>query len=162
MVVFQGKPRDAVVRIGNDARAARKFAHFEPLRRDFHVGARANRRFRIGVQHQFEAERVRRALARVSSGVAPMPPKLKTRSPEANVRLSVAVMRSGTSPRYLHQWSLIPRKPRIEMSLAKCLSSRLPRMISSPMTIAPTLTPASPYPGSVRCAARPVARGRSG
>src|SRR5437870_3843183 len=49
MVVFQGKPGDAVVRIGNDARATRKFAHFEPLRRDFHVGARADRRLSVGV-----------------------------------------------------------------------------------------------------------------
>src|SRR5882672_4795934 len=66
-----------------------------------------------------------------------MPPKLKTRSPEANVRLSVAVMRSGMSQRYSHQWSLIPREPRIEITLVKCLSSRFPRMISSPMMIAP-------------------------
>src|SRR6266849_8151719 len=46
-----------------------------------------------------------------------MPPKLKTTSSEARVRLSVALMSS--------------------ISLAKCLSSRLPRMISSPMMIAP-------------------------
>src|SRR6266540_2248014 len=66
-----------------------------------------------------------------------MPPKLKTRSPEANVRLSVAVMSSGLSPRYWHQSSLIPRAARISVSLEKCWSSRLPRMISSPMMIAP-------------------------
>src|SRR6266496_2928700 len=66
-----------------------------------------------------------------------MPPKLKTMSPDAIVRLSVAVIRSGLSPRYWHQSSLIPRAARISMSLGKCLSSRLPRMISSPMMIAP-------------------------
>src|SRR6266853_2046596 len=78
------------------------------------------------------------AHARVwSSGVAPMPPKLKTTSSEARVRLSVAMMSSGVSPRYWHQSSFIPRAPRISISLAKCLSSRLPRMISSPMMIAP-------------------------
>src|SRR5260221_12684589 len=46
-------------------------------------------------------------------------------------------MSSGLSPRYWHQSSFIPRAPRISISLAKCLSSRLPRMISSPMMIAP-------------------------
>src|SRR5882672_6003341 len=66
-----------------------------------------------------------------------MPPKLKTMSSEASVRLSVAVISSGLSPRYWHQSSLIPRARRISISLAKCLSSRLPRMISSPMMIAP-------------------------
>src|SRR5882762_2415665 len=66
-----------------------------------------------------------------------MPPKLKTMSSEASVRLSVAVMSSGLSPRYWHQSSLIPRAARISMILEKCLSSRLPRMISSPMMIAP-------------------------
>src|SRR5436309_13088596 len=66
-----------------------------------------------------------------------MPPKLKTMSPDTIVRLSVAVIRSGLSPRYLHQSSLIPRARRISISLAKCLSSRLPRTISSPMMIAP-------------------------
>src|SRR5712691_4628608 len=66
-----------------------------------------------------------------------MPPKLKTTSSEARVRLSVALMSSGLSPRYWHQSSFIPRAPRISISLAKCLSSRLPRMISSPMMIAP-------------------------
>src|SRR5882672_1930330 len=66
-----------------------------------------------------------------------MPPKLKTMSSEASVRLSVAVISSGLSPRYWHQSSLIPRAARIPMSLEKCLSSRLPRMISSPMMIAP-------------------------
>src|SRR5712691_2489016 len=78
------------------------------------------------------------AHARVwSSGVAPMPPKLKTMSPEASVRRRVAVMSPGLSPRYWHQSSLIPRARRISISLAKCLSSRLPRTISSPMMIAP-------------------------
>src|ERR1041384_7278677 len=66
-----------------------------------------------------------------------MPPKLKTMSPDAIVRLSVAVIRSGLSPRYLHQSSFIPRARRISISLAKCLSSRFPRMISSPIMIAP-------------------------
>src|SRR5260221_12968498 len=66
-----------------------------------------------------------------------MPPKLKTMSSDAIVRLSVAVIRSGLSPRYLHQSSLIPRTRRIPISLAKCLSSRFPRMISSPIMIAP-------------------------
>src|SRR5260370_21345172 len=66
-----------------------------------------------------------------------MPPKLKTMSSEANVRLNVTIMSSGSPPRYSHQSSLIPRVPRISMSLEKCLSSRLPRMISSPMMIAP-------------------------
>src|SRR5436309_16054765 len=66
-----------------------------------------------------------------------MPPKLKTMSPDTIVRLSVAVIRSGLSPRYLHQSSLIPHTRRISISLAKCLSSRFPRMISSPMMIAP-------------------------
>src|SRR6266705_3932385 len=81
------------------------------------------------------------AHARVwSSGVAPMPPKLKTMSSDASVRRRVAVMRLGLSPRYWHQSSLIPRARRISISLAKCLSSRLPRMISSPMTIAPSPT----------------------
>src|SRR5260221_12476883 len=46
-------------------------------------------------------------------------------------------MSSGLSPRYWHQSSFIPRAPRISISLAKCLSSRLPRMISSPIMIAP-------------------------
>src|SRR5712692_2316628 len=66
-----------------------------------------------------------------------MPPKLKTMSSEASVRLSVAVMSSGLSPRYWHQSSFIPRAARISMTFEKCLSSRLPRMISSPMMIAP-------------------------
>src|SRR5437762_3983603 len=66
-----------------------------------------------------------------------MPPKLKTMSSDAIVRLSVAVIRSGLSPRYLHQSSLIPRTRRISINLAKCLSSRFPRMISSPMMITP-------------------------
>src|SRR5260370_26320511 len=66
-----------------------------------------------------------------------MPPKLKTKSSEGSVRLSVAVMSSGLAPRYGPQSSLIPRAARISMSLEKCLSSRLPRMISSPMMIAP-------------------------
>src|SRR6266852_7748566 len=66
-----------------------------------------------------------------------MPPKLKTISPDAIVRLSVAVIMSGLSPRYGHQSSLIPRTRRISISLAKCLSSRFPRMISSPIMIAP-------------------------
>src|SRR5260221_12830015 len=69
-----------------------------------------------------------------------MPPKLKTMSSDAIVRLSVAVIRSGLSPRYLHQSSLIPRTRRIPISLAKCFSSRFPRMISSPTTIAPVPT----------------------
>src|SRR6266581_6172063 len=78
------------------------------------------------------------AHARVwSSGVAPMPPKLKTMSSDASVRRRVAVMRPGLSPRYWHQSSLIPRTRRISISLAKCLSSRFPRMISSPIMIAP-------------------------
>src|SRR5713101_5487067 len=78
------------------------------------------------------------AHARVwSSGVAPMPPKLKTMSSDASVRRRVAVMSPGLSPRYWHQSSLIPRARRISISLAKCLSSRLPRTISSPMMIAP-------------------------
>src|SRR5712691_598844 len=78
------------------------------------------------------------AHARVwSSGVAPMPPKLKTMSSDASVRRRVAVMSPGLSPRYWHQSSLIPRARRISISVAKCLSSRLPRTISSPMMIAP-------------------------
>src|SRR5437762_3040999 len=71
-----------------------------------------------------------------------MPPKLKTMSSEANVRLRVSVINSGMSPRYSHHANFIPRAARISISLAKCLSARLPRMISSPMMIAPTLTPA--------------------
>src|SRR5882672_12593529 len=66
-----------------------------------------------------------------------MPPKLKTMSSEASVRRRVAVMSPGLSPRYWHQSSLIPRTRRISISLAKCLSSRFPRMISSPIMIAP-------------------------
>src|SRR3989442_6579093 len=78
------------------------------------------------------------AHARVwSSGVAPMPPKLKTMSSDASVRRRVAVMSPGLSPRYWHQSTFIPRARRISISLAKCLSSRLPRTISSRMMIAP-------------------------
>src|SRR5260221_2288472 len=66
-----------------------------------------------------------------------MPAKLKTMSSDAFVSLGVEVIRSGLTPRYLHQSSLIPRTRRIPISLAKCLSSRFPRMISSPIMIAP-------------------------
>jgi hypothetical protein len=72
-----------------------------------------------------------------SSGVAPMPPKEKTTSCDANVRPSVAVIRSGLSPRYSAQSSFSPRAERISTIFAKCLSWRLPRRISSPMMIAP-------------------------
>ena len=55
----------------------------------------------------------------------------------ANVRRSVAVMRAGSSPRYSAQSSSRPRRPRISIALAKCLSCRLPDRISSPMTRMP-------------------------
>src|SRR5262245_19953624 len=72
-----------------------------------------------------------------SSGVAPMPPNENTTSGPPKVRASVAVMRSGLSPRYSAQSSRRPRAARMSIIFGKCLSSRLPRRISSPMMIAP-------------------------
>src|SRR5450830_611552 len=66
-----------------------------------------------------------------------MPPKLNTMSAPASVRRSVAVISSGLSPRYWHQASVRPRLRRMEINCARCLSWRLPRMISSPMIMAP-------------------------
>ena len=72
-----------------------------------------------------------------SSGVAPIPPKLKTISPEAKLRLRAAVRRSGSSPRYCAQARRKPRLARAPMRKARCLSWRFPTRISSPMMKAP-------------------------
>ena len=74
-----------------------------------------------------------------SSGVLPMPPQENTISPAAMVRLKVAVNRARSSPTYSAHDSRRPRAPSISTIFAKCLSSRLPERISSPMMTAPKL-----------------------
>src|SRR5258706_1074849 len=70
-----------------------------------------------------------------------MPPKLNTTSPVAKLRLKAATRRSRSSPRYWAQESRSPRTARALMRKERCLSSRLPTRISSPMMYAPNKTP---------------------
>mmetsp|Transcript_36595 Transcript_36595/g.84865 ORF Transcript_36595/g.84865 Transcript_36595/m.84865 type:complete len:440 (-) Transcript_36595:2827-4146(-) len=78
-----------------------------------------------------------------SSGVAPMPPQLTTRSPLANASRSRAVSSSRSSPRYWAQASCMPRWPSSSMNLARWESCRLPDRISSPTMNRPTCMPSN-------------------
>src|SRR5258706_8918751 len=70
-----------------------------------------------------------------------MPPKLNTTSPVAKLRLKAATRRSRSSPRYWAQERRSPRTARALMRKERCLSSRLPTRISSPMMYAPNKAP---------------------
>ena len=68
MMVPHAESRDPVVRIGNDAAAAREFAHLQALRRDVGNEARADLGFGVGMQVEFDAGCIGRALPRVVIG----------------------------------------------------------------------------------------------
>ena len=97
-MVLDREAGDAVVGIGNDFTAHRIDAHLQPVRGGFVTEALADLALGIGMQRQGQAER-RAADCRVwSSGVAPMPPKLKTMSPVAKLSFRVWMSRGGSSP----------------------------------------------------------------
>src|SRR5712692_1285555 len=68
MVLAQREARNAVDRVGNDARALGKLAHREPLRGRLGAEARADLAFRIGVQLQADSQGGGGALPRVIVG----------------------------------------------------------------------------------------------
>ena len=163
MVIAHREAGDLVVRVRNDTRAHWKFAHLEALRRNHHVGARADRRLRVGVQRQVHARRFRGALAgmivgcRADAAEAKDDVSRRHRAPErgGDQVWLVAEVVTPVEPHSAHAKDLD--------QLGEMLILALPAndLVADNDRPNSHLTPVLPHPRSARCAARRGARGRS-